>query len=124
MPFKILVVNHDLQAPSWGVLRDAGHIVVTADTPNAALDAVALHRPDAVVLDLAATFGNQLALARALRTTLPEGTPIVVLDEHVGGLTLDDRGSADLVLRPPFEPAAIGPLLQSIHNLRRAHRTT
>ncbi len=124
MSFKVLVVNHDVLAPTWGALRAAGHVVVTADTPNAALDAVVAHRPDAVVLDLTATHVNQFALAHALRSTLPAGTPILVFDKEVGGANADEHDAADLVLRPPFEPTALGPLLQSLHRLRQGHRTT
>jgi len=118
MAFKILVVNSDISSATWSALLEEGHAVVIADTPNAALDAAVAHRPDAVVLDLAATLINQFALARALRTTLPAGTPILVLDQAVERSRSDDLGGADLVLCPPFQPAALVPLLASIQKLK------
>lgn len=120
MSLSIVVVHHAVRRDAWWTaLRDQGHSIVTADTPNAALDAVAGHPPDIVVLDLDAAPVNQFALARALRASLPARTSILVLSGTGQPATAQDHTAVDLVLDPPIGPAALGPILHSLQQLRR-----
>ena len=99
-------------------LRGAGYEVETAATAAEALNAAALHPPDAVVLDLLLPDGSGTDVCRELRTW--SDAPIVVVsavgdeDEKIAAL---DAGADDYVTKP----FAIGELLARLRAaLRRA----
>jgi two-component system KDP operon response regulator KdpE len=82
-------------------LRGAGYDVETADTAEAALAALALNPPDAVILDLVLPDGRGTDVTRELRTW--SSVPVIVLSvvgeegEKVAAL---DAGADDYVTKP------------------------
>jgi two-component system KDP operon response regulator KdpE len=83
------------------ILRRAGYAVEEASTKAAALDAVALRPPDALVLDLVLPDGSGVEVCRELRTW--SKLPILVLsavgDEREKVRALD-AGADDYVTKP------------------------
>jgi two-component system, OmpR family, KDP operon response regulator KdpE len=82
-------------------LRGAGYEVATAETAEAALTAVAVSPPDAVILDLVLPDGRGTDVVRELRTW--SSVPVIVLSvvgdesEKVAAL---DAGADDYVTKP------------------------
>ena len=82
-------------------LRGAGYEVDTAETAEAALTALALNPPDAVILDLVLPDGRGTDVARELRTW--SNAPVILLSvvgdesEKVAAL---DAGADDYVTKP------------------------
>jgi two-component system, OmpR family, KDP operon response regulator KdpE len=83
------------------VLKRAGYEVETADTKQAALDALSVRPPDAVVLDLVLPDGSGVDVCKEVRGW--SGVPIVVLsavgDEREKVRALD-AGADDYVTKP------------------------
>jgi len=100
---RILVVDDELQIlrALRTSLRGAGYEVDTAETVEAALTALALNPPDAVILDLVLPDGRGTDVARELRTW--SNVPVIVLSvvgdesEKVAAL---DAGADDYVTKP------------------------
>ena len=120
---RILVVDDEPQIlrALRTSLRGAGYDVDTAETAEAALTALALNPPDAVILDLALPDGRGTDVARELRTW--SNVPVIVLSvvgdesEKVAAL---DAGADDYVTKP----FGIDELLARLRAaLRRPHRT-
>jgi two-component system KDP operon response regulator KdpE len=99
------------------VLRDAGFDVVPASTAQEALDAAALHPPDAAIIDLVLPDGDGVEVTRSLREWTD--VPILVLsavddeDEKVRAL----QAGADDYVTKPFGPKELVARLEAI--LRR-----
>lgn len=82
-------------------LRARGYEVDTAETGEAALDAVRQHTPDVVLLDLGLPRMSGLDVIRALRTTV--NMPIVVIsarDDEIDKVDALDAGADDYVTKP------------------------
>jgi two-component system, OmpR family, KDP operon response regulator KdpE len=100
---RILVVDDEPQIlrALRTSLRGAGYDVDTAETAEAALTALALNPPDAVILDLVLPDGRGTDVARELRTW--SNVPVIVLSvvgdesEKVAAL---DAGADDYVTKP------------------------
>jgi two-component system KDP operon response regulator KdpE len=99
-------------------LRDAGFDVFTATTVADALDAAALHAPDAAILDLVLPDGDGIEITRRLREW--SALPVIVLsavgeeDEKVRAL----QAGADDYVTKPFSPRELVARLHAV--LRRA----
>jgi two-component system, OmpR family, KDP operon response regulator KdpE len=100
---RVLVVDdepHILRALRV-VLREAGYEAVLAEDAQSALDAAALRRPDAAIVDLLLPDGDGVQITRALREW--SEMPILVLsavqdeDEKVRAL---EAGADDYVVKP------------------------
>ena len=91
------------------IFEQAGHVVVTATSPQEALAAPA---PDAVILDLhLPELEDGLALIRDLRSAMP-GARIIVLSGRVEDLNRrPERAMVDTAL---MKPAPSARLLESI----------
>jgi two-component system, OmpR family, KDP operon response regulator KdpE len=117
---RVLVVDDEpqfLRALATN-LRGAGYDVETAATAAAALDAAALHPPDAVVLDLLLPDGSGREVCARLRewTDVPIVLVSAVGDEEAKIAALD-AGADDYVTKP----FAMGELLARLRAvLRRA----
>ena len=117
---RILVCDDELQILRGlrVVLRDAGFDVVVAQTAKDALDAAALHPPEAAIIDLVLPDGDGVDVCRQLRGW--SQMPIVVLsavgDEDVKIAALD-AGADDYVTKP-FSPRELVARLNAV--LRRA----
>jgi len=100
------------------VLREAGFDVVVTQGAKAALDAAALHPPDAAIIDLVLPDGDGVDVCRQLRGW--SQMPIIVLsavgDEDVKIAALD-AGADDYVTKP-FNPRELIARLNAV--LRRA----
>ena len=100
---RILVVDDEPQILRGlrVILTNAGYRVDAADSMRAALDAVSVRPPDAVVLDLMLPDGSGVDVAREIRSW--SELPIVVLsaigDEREKVLALD-AGADDYVTKP------------------------
>jgi two-component system KDP operon response regulator KdpE len=100
---RVLVVDDERQIlrALRIILRDAGFEVATAGTVQEALDALAIHPPDAAILDLILPDGNGVDICRAIREW--SEMPIIVLSavgdeaEKVRAL---DAGADDYVTKP------------------------
>jgi two-component system KDP operon response regulator KdpE len=100
---RILVVDDEPQIlrALRTSLRGAGYEVDTAETAEAALTALAVNPPDAVILDLVLPDGRGTDVARELRTW--SDVPVIVLSvvgdesEKVAAL---DAGADDYVTKP------------------------
>jgi two-component system KDP operon response regulator KdpE len=100
---QILVVDDEPQIVRGlkVILRSAGYEVKTAESKKEALDAVAVHPPDAIVLDLVLPDGSGVEVTEELRRW--SELPIVVLsavgDEREKVRALD-AGADDYVTKP------------------------
>ena len=103
-------------------LERAGYRVLIAADGEEALDAVAVERPDLVVLDLMLPRLSGLEVMRRLRARDGGGPPVVLLtakdeeSDRVGGLRL---GADDYVVKP-FSAAELVARVDAV--LRRAER--
>jgi two-component system KDP operon response regulator KdpE len=117
---RVLICDDELQIlrALKIVLREAGFDVLATATAAEALDAAALHRPDAAIVDLILPDGNGVDVCRRLRDW--SEMPIVVLsavgdeDQKVAAL---DAGADDYVTKP-FGPRELVARLNAA--LRRA----
>jgi two-component system KDP operon response regulator KdpE len=103
---RVLVCDDELQILRGLkiVLRDAGFHVIVAQTAAEALDAAALHPPDAAIVDLVLPDGDGVDVCRQLRGW--SQMPIIVLsavgEEDVKIAALD--AGADDYITKPFGP--------------------
>ena len=100
---RILVVDDEPQIlrALRTSLRGAGYEVETADTAEAALVALALDPPDAVILDLVLPDGRGTDVCRELRTW--SNVPVIVLSvvgEEAEKVAALDAGADDYVTKP------------------------
>ena len=121
---RVLVCDDELQILRGLkiVLRDAGFDVVAAQSAKEALDAAALHPPEAAIIDLVLPDGDGVDVCRQLRSW--SQMPIVVLsaigDEDVKIAALE-AGADDYVTKP-FSPRELIARLNAV--LRRVASTT
>jgi two-component system KDP operon response regulator KdpE len=117
---RVLVCDDELQILRGLriVLREAGFDVVVAQSAHEALDAAALHPPEAAIIDLVLPDGDGVDVCRQLREW--SQMPIVVLsaigDEDVKIAALN-AGADDYVTKP-FSPRELTARLNAV--LRRA----
>ncbi len=117
---RVLVCDDELQILRGLkiVLREAGFDAVATQTAQAALDAAALHPPEAAIIDLVLPDGDGVDVCRQLRGW--SQMPIIVLsavgDEDVKIAALD-AGADDYVTKP-FNPRELIARLNAV--LRRA----
>jgi two-component system KDP operon response regulator KdpE len=117
---RVLVCDDELQILRGLriVLREAGFDVVAAQTAREALDAAALHPPEAAIIDLVLPDGDGVDVCRQLRGW--SQMPIIVLsavgEEEVKIAALD-AGADDYVTKP-FSPRELVARLNAV--LRRA----
>ena len=116
---RVLVCDDELQILRGLriVLREAGFDVVAAQSAQEALDAAALHPPEAAIIDLVLPDGDGVDVCRQLRSW--SQMPIIVLsavgDEEVKIAALD-AGADDYVTKP-FNPRELIARLNAV--LRR-----
>jgi two-component system, OmpR family, response regulator ResD len=118
---QVMVVDDDDTVASVVVtyLERAGHSTRRIADGRAALNAVALHAPDLMVLDLMLPGVDGLEVCRQVRLTLPD-LPVVMLtalsepEDRIAGLEL---GADDYVTKP-FSPRELVLRVDSV--LRRA----
>ena len=122
-PLRVLVCDDELQILRGLriVLREAGFDVVAAQTAQAALDAAALHPPEAAIIDLVLPDGDGVDVCRQLRAW--SQMPIIVLsavgdeDYKISAL---EAGADDYVTKP-FNPRELVARLNAV--LRRVAST-
>jgi two-component system KDP operon response regulator KdpE len=120
---RVLVCDDELQIlrALKIVLREADFEVVAAQTAKEALDAAALHPPEAAIIDLVLPDGDGVEVCRQLRAW--SRMPIIVLsaigDEEVKIAALD-AGADDYVTKP-FSPGELVARLRAV--LRRTTAT-
>ena len=118
---RVLICDDELQIlrALKIVLRESGFEVLSAATASEALDAAALHRPDAAIVDLILPDADGVEVCRRLRSW--SELPILVLsaigdeDRKVAAL---EAGADDYVTKP-FGPRELVARLNAA--LRRAH---
>ncbi len=117
---RILVCDDELQIlrALKVILRDAGFEPISAATAGEALDAAAVQRPDAAIIDLVLPDGDGIDVCRSIREW--SDMPIIVLSavgdegEKIRAL---DAGADDYVTKP-FGPGEL--LARLKRGLRRA----
>jgi response regulator RpfG family c-di-GMP phosphodiesterase len=116
-PTRVLVVDDDpgLRA-LLRVSFEVAHIdVEEADSVAAARPAIAAHRPDVVVLDVAMPGVDGITFCRQLKADpVTRDLPVVLLTGDPVGASAGDAAGADALLRKPFSPLA---LLEAIEGL-------
>jgi two-component system, OmpR family, KDP operon response regulator KdpE len=100
---RILVCDDELQIlrALRVILRDAGFEVEATATATEALDAVAVHPPDAAILDLVLPDGDGVEVCRSIREW--SEMPIIVLSavgEETQKVRALDAGADDYVTKP------------------------
>lgn len=106
---RVLVCDDELQIlrALRVVLRDAGFDVVTTATAAEALDAVAVHPPNAAIIDLVLPDGDGVAVAAQIRAW--SSMPIIVLSavgDETEKIRALDAGADDYVTKP-FTPGEL-----------------
>lgn len=108
----ILVVDDepDIRKILEILLESNGYTILSADSGKAALDLVAKHRPDLVLLDIIMPDMDGYLVARQLREDpVTQNLPIIMISarnedvDEILGLEL----GADDYIRKPFEPALV-----------------
>jgi two-component system KDP operon response regulator KdpE len=116
---RVLICDDELQIlrALKVVLRDAGFEVVATATAEEALDAAAVHPPEAAIIDLVLPDGDGVEVCRSLRQW--SDMPIIVLSalgEEEQKVRALDAGADDYVTKP-FSPAELIARLNAV--LRR-----
>jgi two-component system, OmpR family, KDP operon response regulator KdpE len=106
---RVLVCDDELQIlrALKVILRDAGFEPVAAASAAEALDAAALQRPDAAILDLVLPDGDGVGVCRSIREW--SEMPIIVLSavgEETEKIRALDAGADDYVTKP-FAPGEL-----------------
>jgi two-component system KDP operon response regulator KdpE len=121
---RVLVCDDELQIlrALRVVLKDAGFDVVATATAKEALDAAAVHPPNAAIIDLVLPDGDGIDVCRRLREW--SDMPILVLSaigEEAEKIRALNAGADDYVTKP-FAPGELVARLNAV--LRRANRDT
>jgi len=120
MPQRVLMVEDDTLCARIVslVLTSAGHRLRIAASIDAAREALAQERFDAVILDINLPDGNGLHLLRDMRCSAGYEPPVIVLSalKQEISRTQGRAAGAWLYLTKPFSP---GLLLDQIHSLAR-----
>jgi two-component system KDP operon response regulator KdpE len=121
---RVLVCDDELQIlrALRVVLKDAGFDVVATATAKEALDAAAVHPPNAAIIDLVLPDGDGVDVCRQLREW--SDMPILVLSaigEEAEKIRALNAGADDYVTKP-FAPGELVARLNAV--LRRANRDT
>jgi two-component system KDP operon response regulator KdpE len=121
---RVLVCDDELQIVRAlkVVLRDAGFEVTATANAEEALDAAAVHPPDAAIIDLMLPDGDGVEVCARLREW--SEMPILVLSalgEEQQKVRALEAGADDYVTKP-FSPAELVARLRAV--LRRTARTT
>ncbi|HEX2415162.1 MAG TPA: response regulator transcription factor [Thermoleophilaceae bacterium] len=100
---RILVCDDELQIlrALKVILRDGGFEPISAATADEALDAVAVQRPDAAIIDLVLPDGDGIEVCRSIREW--SEMPIIVLSavgEEAEKIRALDAGADDYVTKP------------------------
>ena len=116
---RVLICDDELQIlrALKVVLRDAGFEVVATATAEEALDAAAVHPPEAAIIDLVLPNGDGVDVCRSLRKW--SDMPIIVLSalgEEEQKVRALDAGADDYVTKP-FSPGELIARLNAV--LRR-----
>jgi two-component system KDP operon response regulator KdpE len=106
---RVLVCDDELQIlrALKVILRDAEFDVIAAATAQEALDAAAVQRPDAAILDLVLPDGDGVEVCRSIREW--SAMPIIVLSaigEEAQKIRALDAGADDYVTKP-FSPGEL-----------------
>ncbi|MBN1528979.1 MAG: response regulator transcription factor [Thermoleophilaceae bacterium] len=117
---RVLVVDDEKQIlrALRIILRDAGYEVATAASVEEALDALAVHPPDAAIVDLILPDGNGVDVCRSIREW--SSMPVIVLSavgEEAEKIRALEAGADDYVTKP-FGPGELIARLAAV--LRRA----
>jgi two-component system, chemotaxis family, chemotaxis protein CheY len=110
---EVLVVDDDsdIREVVTDLLRSEGFDVAQADNGRRALDAVATHRPDAIVLDLMMPVMNGWEfLEERRRSTALGSIPVVV----VSASEVEWASDVSAVLSKPFDGHALIELLRRV----------
>jgi CheY-like chemotaxis protein len=103
---KVIVVvedNRDINDLLSSILEEEGYRVISVTDGREAQEAVRLHRPDLITLDLAMPGKDGWAIARELQDDPVTGDiPIVVISAHTGDLEAPLRRSVARVIAKPF----------------------
>jgi two-component system KDP operon response regulator KdpE len=121
---RVLVCDDEIQIlrALRVVLKDAGFDVVATATAKEALDAAAVHPPNAAIIDLVLPDGDGVDVCRQLREW--SDMPILVLSaigEEAEKIRALNAGADDYVTKP-FAPGELVARLNAV--LRRANRDT
>jgi two-component system, OmpR family, KDP operon response regulator KdpE len=117
---RVLVVDDERQIlrALRVLLRDAGFEVSTAETAQEALDALALHPPDAAILDLVLPDGNGVEIAKSIREWSEMAVIVLsAVGDEAEKVRALEAGADDYVTKP-FGPDEL------IARLRAALRRT
>jgi CheY-like chemotaxis protein len=113
---RVLVVEDDpdLAALEADVLAERGHDVEVANNGREALDAVARHKPDLILLDMKMPVMGGREFAEEYRRREPHTAPIVVVTAADDAQRRAAEVGASAWLGKPFDPEA---LLEKVDDL-------
>lgn len=118
----LIVDDHPMIRSAVAALLDGTGLEITASagTAQAALEAIASHRPDIVVLDLAMPGGSGLEALRRLRAG-NERPPVVILTAAIDDFQLGEaiRLGVDGIVMKTNDPARLIECLKSVARGRR-----
>jgi CheY-like chemotaxis protein len=123
----IVVDSPDARALYGEYLEFCGFRVMTATDADQAVATARAHRPEVILMDLAAPRIDGCAAIRQLRTDpLTVDTPIVALSAHAFGEEPDmaRAAGADLCLTKPCLPSQVGRVVRAMLWRRELVRTT
>jgi signal transduction histidine kinase len=128
-PTPVILNVNDNEAALYLIsvlLRGSGFDVIEARSGLAALESVALHAPDLVVLDMRLPDLDGLEVCRRLREN-PQTASVKVLHTSAIHVSLDSKvqsliGGADGYLSQPFEPEELIATVQSLLRLGQVER--
>jgi two-component system, chemotaxis family, chemotaxis protein CheY len=109
---RILIVDDDESIRQFieMALADRGYEIVTAEHGRAALERIAAHPPDLILLDMRMPVMDGWAFARAYQKTPGEHAPVVVLTAARDAEEYATQIVADAYLPKPFD-------LKSLHEV-------